>query len=281
LTAALARCHLSFTIVSENSPGLYFLLTLARQYDLVLVDGKVNFPLQKIIYGNDDGESRTDLFWREDAQRSTDIFLDELLVRLTSLLKMAPVWACILIGGKSSRMGQPKHLIDQNNGAGESWLEKTVERVSSKVDGVVLSGGGDVPEALSALPRLPDIPGVDGPLSGLLPAFRWNPLSAWVFIACDMPLISEAAVQWLIAGRRAGSWGRVPRFADAEYCEPLFALYEPRAAQFFEELLLVNQLRIGQVGRHFKIDNPVIPDPLSNAWRNVNTPDQLQRLEST
>ena len=32
----------------------------------------------------------------------------------------APLLACVLIGGKSSRMGQPKHLLNQ---AGCSWLE--------------------------------------------------------------------------------------------------------------------------------------------------------------
>jgi molybdopterin-guanine dinucleotide biosynthesis protein A len=280
LLTTLKNNMVSAAVVSENLSGSYSVVSLAKQHDLVLINGAVEYPVQKIGCGVPHDESDTHLFWRGDGHHSMDEFVEKLIAHLNLLINRIPVWACVLIGGKSSRMGRPKHLIGGNKGTGESWLEQTLERVRSFVDGVAISGEGSVPEPLGQIPRIPDIPGVAGPLSGLLASFRWQPASAWIFIACDMPLISEAALQWLLDGRRTGSWGRVPRFADAKYCEPLFALYEYQAAAFFEEQLLSNRLRIGEVGRHSKIENPIIPKQLSAAWRNVNTPEQLQRIKS-
>ena len=83
-----------------------------------------------------------------------------------------PLLACVLIGGKSSRMGQPKHLLNQ---AGHSWLERIVRTLSPFVDEVFLAGSGQVPAALTRLTRLSDVNGVQGPLAGILAALRHRP----------------------------------------------------------------------------------------------------------
>ena len=187
------------------------------------------------------------------------------------------VYACILIGGKSSRMGQPKHLITDERGI--TWLEHTVGILKPFVDEVVLSGGGDLPASLAGISRLADIAGVVGPLTGILSAVRWMPQVTWLVIACDMPHISAEAVEWLLSHRRPGYWGYVPRMIGISHFEPLFALYDPEAAMLFERQALSGEMRMSSVARHPKIMNPVIPKSLRYGWENVNTPEQLQEVE--
>lgn len=194
---------------------------------------------------------------------------------LTAAQQETPLRACLLIGGRSSRMGRPKHLLTGING--RTWVENTVDLLQPFTREIVLSGQGEVPESLAALPRIPDIPGVQGPLTGILAAMRWRPDSCWLLLACDMPYISAESLEWLIAGRSPDSFGTVPRLQEDGFVEPLLALYEPQAKEYFEELCSAGILRISMVARRSKIATPVIPPSLRGAWRNINTPDELSQ----
>ncbi len=188
---------------------------------------------------------------------------------------LSPLRACLLIGGRSSRMGRPKHLIRGEDGA--TWVEHTANLLSSFVDEVVISGKGDIPESLNHLQRIPDIPEVAGPLTGILAAMRWNADSCWLLIACDMPNITKEALEWLLASRSLNSFGTVPRLHDDGFVEPLLALYEAQAKDYFEELAAASVFRISRVAKRSKITTPVVPAHLAESWQNINTPEQLRK----
>lgn len=246
---------------------------LAGRHDLVLVDGKTDLTLQSIHIGEAGTLARGDLSWPGPGAAAMHTFCERLVARLDELVRRTPVWGCVLIGGKSSRMGRPKHLIQ--DGQGRTWLENTIGLLQPLVDGIAVSGGGVLPEPVAGTVRLADIPGVVGPLTGIVAACRWQPNVSWLVVACDMPHISAEAIRWLLAERRAGSWGRVPRLAGNDHCEPLFAWYDGRAGHLFEEQLLAGNLRIGDVSGHPRIDTPVVPETLRHAFGNVNTPAEL------
>jgi len=125
--------------------------------------------------------------------------------KLTSVQQEIPIRACLLIGGRSSRMGRPKHLI--RGGNGRTWVENTVDLLRPFTKEIVLSGKGDVPGNLAALTRIPDVPDVQGPLTGILAAMRWRPDSCWLLLACDMPNITTESLEWLLASRSPDSLG--------------------------------------------------------------------------
>ena len=270
--------HLSLGIVDTSTPQRFELFSLVERHDLVVVEGAVDFPLHKIHMGSLHHAHRDDMIWHGEDD-SIENFLENLLEKLERLALQVDVWACILIGGRSSRMGRPKHLLKNSKNTGESWLEHTVRLVEPVVDGLVISGAGEVPPSLASLKRIPDIPGVAGPLTGVLAAMRWQPGVSWLVIACDMPFITAPALHWILSRRRPGCWGRLPRLADADFCEPLFAWYDGRAAHLLEEQLLSGNLRVGKIASHLKIDNPIIPERLRSAWLNVNTPQQLLAVQ--
>ena len=277
LLRELEMYSIQAVILENNRCTLHHMYSLVKTNDLVLVIGKSNFQLQTILIDGNDGDSGGDLFQIVCPKNSFHQCIDELMHRLKFLLRKTPVWACILIGGKSSRMGVPKHLIKADNG--RTWLENSLNKLYPLVDGVVIVGDGVVPEGLKKTARLPDIPGVVGPLTGILAASRWQPLVSWLLIACDMPLISKEAVSWLLSDRRPGDWGRVPCLDESGRSEPLFAFYDFRAGQLLEEQMYNRHLRISQIGSHVKIANPIVPDFLRHCWENINTPEQLKKIQ--
>lgn len=189
-----------------------------------------------------------------------------------------PVSACLLIGGRSSRMGRPKHLIEADNGL--TWIENTVNLLQPFAEELVLSGAGEVPDVLSSITRISDVPDLQGPMTGLLAAMRWNPDSCWLLLACDMPCISPEAIEWLLSTRTPNSWGTVPRLKEDGLLEPLLALYEPQAKEYLEELFASGCFRISMVAKQPRIETPIIPKNLMLAWNNINTPDELSLILS-
>ena len=103
-----------------------------------------------------------------------------------------PLMACLLIGGHSSRMGRPKHLIKGVNG--KTWVENTVNLLQPFTQDIVLSGRGDVSKSLESVTRIPDVPDVQGPLTGILAAMRWQPES------CCSPVICQISPQNPLSG---------------------------------------------------------------------------------
>ena len=279
LLAELERRSLSGVFLKrEECQNPYAMRSMVKLYDLVVVDVGVDLPAQQIQIKDYEDSGQGSFSWTGGDDLALQAFTDRLIEKLDDLVHRTPVWGCVLIGGKSSRMGRPKHLIEDESKA--TWLERTTDILRPLVDGLIVSGAGMLPEKLSDIVRLTDIPGVVGPLTGILAASRWQPTVTWLLVACDMPHITPEAIHWLLSGRRAGCWGRVPRLEGSKHCEPLFAWYDFRAAQLFEEQLYQGNLRIGGAASHPKIDNPLIPKSLSYGWQNINTPQQLKAAAS-
>ena len=286
LRADFVRC-LMIELTESSLTGVFLrhgdrwnhhaLALLVRRYDLVIVNSGIDSPLQPVMLATfsvgETGDCPWSLGWEEDWPK----FMAGLLEKLGEHGRRTPVWGCILIGGRSSRMGRPKHLL--RDGQGKTWLENTIATLHPLLDGIIVSGGGMLPEAIAATARIPDIPGVVGPLTGILAAGRWQPLVSWLLVACDMPNVSVEAVNWLLAGRHPGCWGRVPKFVGNDRLEPLLAWYDFRSIHLFEEQLYTGNMRIGEAAGDMRIDHPIIPEELCYAWENVNTPEQLQAIE--
>jgi len=241
--------------------------------DLILVDCPREAHIPKLLLDDHPGPEESGILQSFSREGQLDAVLSCLVDRITEIWRETPVWACVLIGGKSSRMGRPKHLIEDDTGI--PWITKTVGLLRPLVDGLVISGAGDVPSDLDDLNRLPDISGAVGPLAGILSAMQWRPSVSWLLVACDMPDIMEEAVNWLLEKRRPGIWGILPRLRDGGPCEPLLAHYDFRCRHLFEELVCSGSMRISTVAENPKIETPVVPEPLLPSWRNVNTPQDL------
>lgn len=185
-----------------------------------------------------------------------------------------PVWGCVLIGGGSSRMGTPKHLLAEG---GRTWLEKVLARLSDRTEQVVISGKGQVPEHLAVLPRVQDVQGLEGPMAGILAVFRQYPEVSWLIAACDMPAIETAALDWLLSNRAPGIKAILPDLDGNGLVEPLLAYYDRNCRNYLEEIAASGSLRPGSLVGYSGVITPQPPAAIRSSWLNFNSPDDLHR----
>ena len=253
---------------------------LGRVYDLVLVECRSDEPIPKVwlcregeeAVGGECGDAVCVLRWGVERCAEAEAHI---LQAVEQAHAATPVCAAVLIGGESSRMGQPKSMLRSKGGF---VLERIVAQARCVVQEALLVGAGEVPESLSNMPRLPDVPGLAGPVAGLLSAFRWQPEARWLVLACDLPLLSSQAVEWLVEQSTPGIDAVLPHLDDPELSEPLFALYEPGAGVFLERAVGSGVLSIRKALAGSRIVSPRIPAHLRSAWVNANTPTQWQCL---
>lgn len=246
---------------------------LAATHDLVLVEGHKDTPLPKVWLENEGGEPATPPLAHllatlpgGDGRLAAFLALAEKVIEQHFAAR--PLLGGVLVGGASTRMGRPKHLARVG---GRSLLQRVADALSPHGQGVVLLG--EAPRTASRR-RVPDAPGVAGPLAGMLAALRWHPAATWVIAACDMPALTPQALAWVLSHRRPGVWAVIPQNARG-HLEPLAALWEPQAAPLLEDLLLRGVVAPRLVVPHPKILTPPLPPDLAPAFANVNTPDEL------
>jgi molybdopterin-guanine dinucleotide biosynthesis protein MobB len=255
------------------------LAEVTRSYDLVLVEGRKHSSCPKVwLLGPDENNPPPEadgavavLPFETDRPGAV---LEILRGWLPERWREPPVYGCIVIGGRSRRMGRPKHLLPEG---GRTWLERTVASLDAATDRVVLAGRGAVPEPLAHLTRLPDVPDVEGPLAGILACTRWAPWVTWLVTACDLPDLGSEALAWLLSTRRPGVWATLPRVKADGPPEPLLAHYDFRARTVLEDLAAAGCLAPSAAAGHRKVATPQVPACLAGAWENVNTASDLAR----
>ena len=170
-------------------------------------------------------------------------------------------------------MGRPKHLLVDSSGI--SWLEQITGRLGPFVERCVISGRGEVPVSCHHFERVTDLPGISGPLAGIGAVMRQYPWTSWVVLACDLPDVSAAAIDWLLKQRRPGVIAVIPHNPVSGKREPLFAWYDFRCRPLLDQLCGAGILKISALGGRPGICEPVIPDGFIAAWRNVNRPEDI------
>lgn len=184
----------------------------------------------------------------------------------------APILGGILIGGTSSRMGQPKQicLLD-----GKTFFDRVAGALQPHVEQVLAIGAGPLPELAAPLARLDDVAGVQGPLAGILAALRWRADATWIIAACDLPFVTADAIGWLLAQAAPDRAAVIPR-VDERGVESLLAVYTPAIRKAVEQLLAIGQRAPRLLAELPAVHCPQVPAALVGCWRNVNEPADLK-----
>jgi len=121
---------------------------------------------------------------RENVAAIAELVLKEAKSQVLS----RPLCGGLLIGGTSERMGSPKALLPFK---GKTLAEHAWKQLSSVVAQSYLLGSGPRPEPLRDKPCLPDAQGLSGPVAGMVSAFRHRDDTDWLFLAVDMPNVTQ------------------------------------------------------------------------------------------
>jgi molybdopterin-guanine dinucleotide biosynthesis protein A len=140
---------------------------------------------------------------------------------------IAPIHGLVLAGGKSVRMGQDKGAIDYH---GKPQREYAFGMLNILCEKTFLSGRQEqVQEWRNQFPVIADTFTGLGPFGAILSAFRENPNAAWLCVACDLPLLTEKALQQLIAHRDPSKIATAFYNSETEFPEPLITIWEPKS----------------------------------------------------
>ena len=188
----------------------------------------------------------------------------------------APLKGLILAGGQSRRIGRDKAGLQFG---GQAFLERAERAMSHVLKDVYVSIRPDqsADPLRSRYACIADRHAGIGPAAGILAAHEFSPDSAWLVIACDMPLLDGSALQALVAARDAGRAATIMVTADDPEIQPLCAIYEPATLAGF-----LDQVNEGgdSSPRAWLARLPVkrFRAPAAEVLGNVNTPAELNSL---
>lgn len=145
------------------------------------------------------------------------------------MTSIAKLYGLVLSGGKSTRMGTDKGLINYHNVPQREYLYDML----SKVCGNTFISLREEQEAeLPARMRtIVDLNEFRGPYNGLLSAHKKYPDAAWFVLACDLPLMDLDALKELISQRDIEKQATAFALKESPLPEPLCAIWEPKALQ--------------------------------------------------
>lgn len=132
----------------------------------------------------------------------------------------------VLAGGLSTRMQADKGSLDYH---GKSQRQYVMELLAPHCKKVFVSCNPQQSGGLNGLPLIEDRFAGLGPMNGILSALQHDPNAAWLIVACDLPYLTAATLQYLVQHRNP--YKTATAFTDPEgrYPEPLITIWEPRS----------------------------------------------------
>jgi molybdenum cofactor guanylyltransferase len=131
----------------------------------------------------------------------------------------------ILAGGKSSRMGYDKSLIDYHGKPQREYLHDLLGKFCRKVF-VSCRKDQAVPPHLNPLH---DQFNIESPLNGILTALTTDHSLPWLVVAADMPMIDVKVIEYLLKQRDPSRMATCFMDSDNTNPEPLLSIWEPQA----------------------------------------------------
>ncbi len=183
----------------------------------------------------------------------------------------------VLAGGRSERMHTDKGALRYHGAADQR--QHTAALLAEFCADVRVSVRPDQAAGLPAgLVPLPDTFLGLGPLGGLLSAFQADPNAAWLVLACDLPLLTRATLEFLVENRRPARVATALQSPWNDFPEPLVTIWEPRAYGQLLRFLGMGYScpRKALINSDIELLLPPVPGEL----RNVNTPQERAEAEA-
>jgi molybdopterin-guanine dinucleotide biosynthesis protein A len=183
----------------------------------------------------------------------------------------------VLAGGKSQRMGFDKGAM---NLLGKEQRYHLADMLKPFCREVFIScreeQRSEIPVDYNVLPDT--FTGL-GPYGAILSALRAQPDSAWLVIACDLPLLDTDTTRYLTNRRDPSKFATAFNSPYDEFPEPLIAIWEPKSYPLLLAFLsqgysCPRKVLINSDVKLLQAENP-------DALTNVNTPEDLEKVKRT
>ena len=198
------------------------------------------------------------------------------------MLMKKPAAMLLLMGGKSSRMGQDKAQLLLG---GQPFWKRIAQELSA-CGRVYLSVNQTCDEkALEGYPIIRDVVPDCGVMGGLYSAFRAIEEDLIFVCACDMPFLNRRFVRWMLnrweeEGQKGRQWDGIVVCGDDGKTHTTAALYHRRLQGKLEENVRKKRLRMHTFVRE-EANLLLLPmgevASFSRCFQNINTPEDYRR----
>ncbi|MBC7401044.1 MAG: NTP transferase domain-containing protein [Mucilaginibacter sp.] len=181
----------------------------------------------------------------------------------------------VLTGGQSLRMGHDKSTI---NWFGKEQRYYIADLLKEYCDDVFISCRAEQQQDVATdYNILSDTFTGLGPFGAILSAFREKPDSAWLVVACDMPLLGADTFEHLISNRNPSAIATAYESAFDGFPEPLITIWEPKSYPVSLAFLAQGYScpRKVLINNNTTLLKPINIDALTN----VNTPDDFEKIK--
>ncbi len=183
----------------------------------------------------------------------------------------APLYGLLLVGGKSTRMGQDKAQLIYRDDQPE-WI-RLHSLLNEHCDRSFLSHPAGQDFGVDTI-----IDPAEGPLWAIHAAQEAHPDARWLVIACDLPLLESSTIAKLIDGASTQNQATSYRSRVDSRAEPLCAIYEPSSAKAISEAVK-NGFRCPRKVLE-SIDTQLISLNSPHALDNANSPADTLEVRS-
>jgi len=178
--------------------------------------------------------------------------------------------AVILAGGRSSRMGRDKTLLEVG---GQPLIARLADQLRPLFPEVLVSADDAAKYRFLDLPVIRDAVPDQGPLMGILSSLRAAGRDRVLVLAADIPVAEPAFIRELL---RLSDQADVVMPVDANgRSEPLFAVYRKTVIPRAEAALAAGQRRVTALLSGLTALQPPMP---AGWYRNLNTPEDYARF---
>lgn len=182
-----------------------------------------------------------------------------------------PLFGLVLAGGASTRMQRDKAALLYH---GKPQLQWTFDLLTEVCPRVFVSVRPDQlhDQLRAGLPQIVDRLAGKGPIAGIAAAQDAHPEVAWLVVACDLPFLSRATLDHLLAHRDPSRSATAYRSAHDSLPEPLCAIYEPSARPAIETYVAAGK----NCPRKFLFnsDARLLEQPDPRSLDNINTVEE-------
>lgn len=189
------------------------------------------------------------------------------------MISTAKLYGLVLSGGKSTRMGTDKGLIEYHGVPQREYLYDLLSQVCEATF-ISLREEQEV-ELPSSVQTVIDLNEFKGPYNGLLSAHKKHPEAAWLVLACDLPLLDLEALKELISQRDTTKHATAFALKENPLPEPLCAIWEPHA---FVKSLSYLESGVGTCPRKFLInmDTKLVFPKNKSTLLNANSEEEYK-----
>ena len=196
------------------------------------------------------------------------------------------IGCAILAGGKSSRMGTDKALLEFE---GKQFITQIAEELSWFDERIIARGGnsrleGELEREWTVIPDFyPD----HGPIGGLHAALSACESDALFVVTCDMPLIESELVRELcnfmqetdFDEKRVDAYDVVISVGEGGKIHPLCGVYRKSVLPVLEEQIISDQNRMMAALKKLRVKYVTVDTPAKERQlANVNTPEDYEKL---